>query len=54
MNYEIPNPVYTKKNEPVRSKSERLIADILYEKNIPYIYENTRKFAMKKYKKSEK
>lgn len=45
MNYEIPNPVYTKKNEPVRSKSERLIADILYEKNIPYIYENTIKLA---------
>lgn len=40
-NYKIENPVYTKNNEEVRSKSERLIADILYDNNIPYIYENT-------------
>lgn len=40
-NYKIENPVYTKKDEEVRSKSERLIADILYEMDIPYIYENT-------------
>lgn len=31
--------IYTKKGDIVKSKSERLIADILYEKNIPYRYE---------------
>lgn len=31
--------IYTKKGEIVKSKSERLIADIFFEKNIPYRYE---------------
>lgn len=37
--FEITKPIYTKKGEAVRSKSERLIADILFEKDILYKYE---------------
>lgn len=37
--YESNTPIYTKKNEIVKSKSERLIADILYDMDIPYRYE---------------
>ncbi|MDO4605285.1 MAG: hypothetical protein Q4B23_04830 [Helcococcus sp.] len=37
--YENNTNIYTKKNEIVKSKSERLIADILYEMDIPYKYE---------------
>lgn len=31
--------IYTEKKERVRSKSEKIIADMLYHKNIPYKYE---------------
>lgn len=31
--------VYTQKGEPVRSKSEKIIADLLDKYNIPYVYE---------------
>lgn len=33
------NKIMTEKNEWVRSKSEKIIADKLYKKDIPYIYE---------------
>lgn len=38
--YKHNNTIYTRSGELVRSKSERLIADILYEKNIPYRYDS--------------
>lgn len=37
--YDFPIEIYTEKGEQVRSKSEKIIADKLYMKNIPYRYE---------------
>ncbi len=38
--YDIISDLYTEKGEKVRSKSEVLIADLLYRHNIPYRYEH--------------
>ncbi len=38
--YEFHTQIFTEKNEQVRSKSEKIIADKLYSMNIPYKYEH--------------
>lgn len=37
--YDIEGSIISKRGEPVRSKSEKIIADLLAEHNIPYVYE---------------